>query len=82
MDLYSFLATIILITSIVSLVMAFAAYVAYKVREIRKPQKNKRLHTSGKIEPIFLNPVDTKSLLNEWNARPTEDKKSAPLHTK
>lgn len=49
---------------------------------MRKPQKNKRLQTNGKLEPIFLNPIDTKSLLNEWNAHPAGDEQSVSLHTK
>lgn len=69
MDLFSFLATIILITSIVSLVMAFAAYVAYKIRDVRKPRKNVKLNTAEKNELVFLSPVNTESLVSEWMQR-------------
>jgi heme/copper-type cytochrome/quinol oxidase subunit 2 len=72
MDLFSFLATVILITSIVSLVMAFAAYIAYKIRDIRKPRKNVTLNTAGKNELVFLSPVNTESLVSEWMQRGRE----------
>lgn len=58
MDLFSFLATIILITSVVTLVVAIAAYTAYKIREVRKPSKNKRSAQSVADKPIFLRPVN------------------------
>jgi hypothetical protein len=66
MDLFSFLATIILITSVVSLVMAIAAYIAYKIRDARKPQKSKATKFSEKPEPIFLTRVDTDPVVKEW----------------
>jgi hypothetical protein len=72
MDLFSFLATVILITSIVSLVMAFAAYIAYKIRDIRRPRKNARLNTSERSELIFLSPVNTESLVSDWMQRERE----------
>ncbi|MGV8899432.1 MAG: hypothetical protein ACOH2B_09365 [Burkholderiaceae bacterium] len=72
MDLFSFIATIILITSVVSLVMAFAAYVAYKVREVRKPIKNKHLPAAGKPEPIFLKRAIPETLLKEWTKASTD----------
>jgi hypothetical protein len=56
MDIYSFLATVILIASIVSCVMAFAAYIAYKIRDMRAPDKNRRVETDA-LEPIFLKPA-------------------------
>jgi hypothetical protein len=64
MDLFSFLATIILITSVVTLVVALAAYIAYKIREVRKPQKKKREVRNVLDEPIFLKPV-TGAMLHE-----------------
>jgi heme/copper-type cytochrome/quinol oxidase subunit 2 len=69
MDLFSFLATIILITSIVSLVMAIAAYIAYKIRDIRKPRKNMEMNAVKKNEVIFLSPVNMESIITEWKER-------------
>lgn len=63
MDLFSFLATVILITSVVTLVVALAAYTAYKIREVRKPLK-KRETRNVLDEPIFLKPV-TGAMLHE-----------------
>lgn len=58
MDLFSFLATIILITSVVTLVVAFAAYLAYKIRNKRSPSKKKRdAQNAYKEGPIFIQPV-------------------------
>lgn len=64
MDLFSFLATIILITSVVTLVVALAAYVAYKIRDIRKPSKKKRSVQNILDEPMFLKPVSDATLQN------------------
>lgn len=68
MDLFSFLATIILITSVVTLVMALAAYIAYKVREARKPNKKRKM-TRSPNEPIFLKPAVPHAMLQEWRLK-------------
>jgi hypothetical protein len=62
MDLFSFLATIILITSVVTLVVAIAAYVAYKIRDVRKPSRKRRDARSVLDRPIFLRPVSSASV--------------------
>jgi hypothetical protein len=64
MDLFSFLATIILITSVVTLVVAVVAYIAYKIREARKPKAQKNaVPGAGSETPIFLQPAATDILL-------------------
>ena len=79
MDLFSFLATIILVTSVVTLVVALAAYVAYKIRDVRKPAKKKRSVQNILDEPIFLKPLPNAMLqdLKQTLAR----SKSAQSHT-
>lgn len=64
MDLYSFLATIILITSLVTLLVAIAAYIAYKIREVRKPSRA-RGTGAGSAEPIFLRSQVTEATLRD-----------------
>lgn len=67
MDLYSFLATIILITSLVTLLIAIAAYIAYKIREVRKPSKARGAE-AGSTEPIFLRSHVTGAMLRDLKA--------------
>lgn len=86
MDLFSFLATIILITSVVTLVVAIAAYVAYKIRDVRTPSREGRDARSVLDKPIFLRPVSAASvkdlkhsLAKERMARLQSQNRSADL---
>jgi hypothetical protein len=65
MDLFSFLATIIVITSVVTLIVALAAYVAYKIRDARKPSRSKRAAEHTEQVPIFLKPSVTEAMLSD-----------------
>lgn len=69
MDLLSFLATVILITSVITLVVAIAAYVAYKIREVRKPRGKKRRAELISNEPIFLVPAATDILIQRFGTK-------------
>ncbi|MFO0394748.1 MAG: hypothetical protein ACK508_02545 [Lysobacteraceae bacterium] len=55
MDLFSILATVILLTTIGTLVVAVAAYAAFKMREKRKPKRHDpTVPLHGAREPVFL----------------------------
>jgi hypothetical protein len=54
-DLFSILATVILLTTIGTLVVAVAAYAAFKMREKRKPKRHDpTVPLHGAREPVFL----------------------------
>jgi hypothetical protein len=69
MDLFSFLATLILVTTVVTLVIALLAYVAYKIRERRRPKAKPGRTPRPGDAPIFLQPAATDAL-KKWRAPP------------
>jgi len=69
MDLFSFLATLILVTTVVTLVIALLAYLAYKIREARRPKAKQGPASRRGDAPIFLQPAATDAL-KEWRAPP------------
>jgi hypothetical protein len=83
-ELYSLLATVILLTSIATVVFAFVTYVLFRIREARKLKKKPAGHgpaeTVATVGEKPVDPVAEAQPLPELAARPRFFKPYEPVH--